>query len=302
MEGIPTPAYEIVFRINDEIINLSIPLQETEDISKLTNNDGYTSNYIIELINNGLISIREPLQRIWRVEGESNILIYTAPQTAQVNKDTDNEDCQEVGSISEGSIYSLQHNEDNDSWQEEAVPFSDGNVKHRCDWTDAETKVLLEYYEQFMSNVGPMKKFKNKRNMWNKITDILNKKFNLQRTSIQVENRYKTVLKRKKSAVENNRRTGSSRMDIPFEEELNKISSLDDSIEPEVLGTAQNIQVLKPIQKENITPSVSQSIKPVRKHKSIHETLIEIHKQKEDAKERRHKEKLELIRELFKRD
>lgn len=53
------------------------------------------------------------------------------------------------------------------------------------------------------------------------------------RDSVQVENRYKTCLKRKKNAVEHNARSGNSRTEVPFEEELSKIAANDNSIEPE---------------------------------------------------------------------
>lgn len=81
--------------------------------------------------------------------------------------------------------------------------------------------------------------------MWIRIAEEISKKFCKVRTSVQVENRYKTILRRKKSAVENNSASGSSRQDVPFEEELHKIASTDDSIEPEVVRTATGIKRFK---------------------------------------------------------
>lgn len=48
------------------------------------------------------------------------------------------------------------------------------------------------------------------------------------------EERYKTVLRRRKTAVDNKRAYGSKRMHVEFEEQLNNICVLDDSIEPEI--------------------------------------------------------------------
>ncbi|CAG9820709.1 unnamed protein product [Phaedon cochleariae] len=226
-----------------------------------------------------MITIKDPLREICRVEGGSRILIYSANEPFDSQVDTD-----EV--------------ESENSQEETAASFCDVNINQRCEWSNGETGMLLDYYEQFMSRVGPMKKFKNKKSMWSKIAEILNEKFKIQRTPTQVENRYKTVLKRKKCAIENNKRSGSTRMDVPLESELSKINAMDDSIEPEVIGTSQGIIVLKPRNEENI-PIVSCSATPIRKHKTMHDTLLEIHEKKEGAKERRLREKMELIRELL---
>ncbi|CAH1115763.1 unnamed protein product [Psylliodes chrysocephalus] len=109
------------------------------------------------------------------------------------------------------------------------------------------------------------------------------------------------VLKRKKEAVEHNSRSGSSRMDVPFEDELNKIASFDDSIQTDVLGSAKGIKSLKPTQTNSTAgpsaiPSTSGTSK---KRKTCKDTLKEIHKEKENSRERCHKKKLDLFREIF---
>lgn len=64
------------------------------------------------------------------------------------------------------------------------------------------------------------------------IEDNISRKY----TSIQVENRFKRLLERKKEAVKHNKRSGNhERIDVPYEEHLEKIPSLDDSIKPEIL-------------------------------------------------------------------
>lgn len=37
--------------------------------------------------------------------------------------------------------------------------------------------------------------------------------------------------------MDNNNRSGSSRINVPYEQELSKIAAMDDSIQPEVVGT-----------------------------------------------------------------
>lgn len=174
-----------------------------------------------------------------------------------------------------------------------------------------------------MVKVGPMKQFKTKKQMWAEIAKIINNEFSISKTAIQCENRYKTVLKRKKAAVDNNSKSGNSREAIPFENELNKIASIDDSIEPEVVGTSHGIRVIKrktqpncpqnvslnspstcsdveEVNNENIVNTPSTSHAPKRRRTlTVQETLMEIFEKKEETRERRHKEKLELIREIF---
>lgn len=71
-------------------------------------------------------------------------------------------------------------------------------------WTDSATIFILDKYKIYLSQVGPMKKFKSKKTMWAEISKELEENLNISKTPLQVENRYKTVLKRKKKTVENN--------------------------------------------------------------------------------------------------
>lgn len=112
-------------------------------------------------------------------------------------------------------------------------------------WSEEETKFILDRYETYLSNVGPMKRFKTKKEMWSQITLDLKEQLHIQKDSAQIENRYKTVLRRKKKAVDNNQTSGALRMNVPYEEELNNIAAVDNSIEPELLRSARNVTVLK---------------------------------------------------------
>lgn len=159
-------------------------------------------------------------------------------------------------------------------------------------WTDNETKFILDQYEAYVGQVGPMKKFRNKKAMWRGISLNLMKDMQVTRDCVQVENRYKTCLKRKKKAVEHNSRSGNSRQQVPFEDELSKISANDDSIEPEVLASAKRFKYLKPV------PSKTSSDKKM----SNQELIIKLHEEKEAAKEKRHNDKIKVLTELFKRD
>ena len=54
------------------------------------------------------------------------------------------------------------------------------------------------------------------------------------------EERFKTVLKRKKATMDNSRTSGSKRVKVPYEEDLQVICEKDDSLEPELLISSQN--------------------------------------------------------------
>lgn len=98
-------------------------------------------------------------------------------------------------------------------------------------------------------------------------------------------------MRRKKEGKKNNNTTGSARAHIEFEHEIAKISSIDDSIEPEVLCNQQIMQI-----KENV---VLREKKMVDKSKPLATVLWEIHEAKEEAKNRRLKEKLAFLKSLF---
>lgn len=104
-----------------------------------------------------------------------------------------------------------------------------------CEWTEGETKLMLDYYEQYFPQVGPMKKFRNKKEMFGRIAETLNKTMGITRTGEQCCSRFKTVIRRKTSATTQNKKSGNSPSDVPYDEELAKIAALDDSVEPEEL-------------------------------------------------------------------
>lgn len=122
--------------------------------------------------------------------------------------------------------------------------------------------------------------------MWAQIALDLKEILKVERTIQQVENRYKTVIKRKKQAVENNDKSGSSRQNVEFENELAKIAAQDDSIHPEVLRGVE----------ECIVKQQPKKIK--RNAKSVQTILLEINERREENRERRHREKIEILKEI----
>ncbi|CAI6353933.1 unnamed protein product [Macrosiphum euphorbiae] len=118
--------------------------------------------------------------------------------------------------------------------------------------------------------------------MWKQIATNNDNELGVKFSFIQVENRYKTICKRKKLVINNNRQTGASRMDDTFESEWNQITNNDDSILPEILRNTTNVVINKK-DFEN---------KPKKMKKEL---LLAFLKAKEIQKERRHQEKMELI-------
>ncbi|KAL1516285.1 hypothetical protein ABEB36_000204 [Hypothenemus hampei] len=86
--------------------------------------------------------------------------------------------------------------------------------------------------------------------MWQKISEDIQSILNITKTALQCENR-------KKKAIDNNKSTGRSRIEVPYETELSRIIANDDSILPEVL-VGQN-----EIKKHKLYESSSENYKNV---------------------------------------
>lgn len=153
------------------------------------------------------------------------------------------------------------------------------------------TKFMLEKYGKFMNFVGPMKKFKKKMDMWKQIAKDMEEELGVTFTHVQIENRYKTISKRKKIIVDNNRSTGAARMDDEYENEWKQITNKDDSIIPEVMRSTKVVV----INKKDYTEPKPKKIKT----DSTQTMLLKFLKDKEESKERRHQEKMELIRSIL---
>ncbi|XP_025265808.1 uncharacterized protein LOC112638393 [Camponotus floridanus] len=153
-----------------------------------------------------------------------------------------------------------------------------------------------------MTSVGPRKTFRTVKSMFQRISENLKEELNITRSWSQCQNRYKTIMRRKKDAVNNNNSTGRNRITVLYEAELSEIATKDDSILPEVLmGTKRTILNKKTPDNsllENINDNDEKQSKIKRKKKedtSINNILKEAYAKKEEGKERRHKEKMELL-------
>ncbi|XP_077496637.1 uncharacterized protein LOC144107490 isoform X1 [Amblyomma americanum] len=102
------------------------------------------------------------------------------------------------------------------------------------EWTPGETKLLLDYCYKYFPQVGPFKKFKNKKMLFKQVSQDLAEVLGCNKTPQQCENRYKTVMRQKKMASDNNNKSGASPQPVPFDDEMRKIQSIDDSLEPEI--------------------------------------------------------------------
>ncbi|XP_024876578.1 uncharacterized protein LOC112468781 [Temnothorax curvispinosus] len=287
---------ELTFQLNDDIFCFNTKKMKIKDVKSIKEDDKYAVKYLINLIENEFINLQDPLQIIYKIVNNEQIVIYEADKE---------ESCQLQSEL-------------------EQAAEEDGTrgAKKRSEWGKQDTEILLEKYEIYVKLVGPMKKFKNKKVMWEKIAQDIEDTIGRKYTSIQVENRFKTLLKRKKDAIQHNKRSGNDRVDVPYEDQLEKIASLDDSIKQEMLMSINNTRILKNNESSSDqSTSSSSAVKMIpekktvhflkrkieketkeNKKKSVQETLLEIHQLKEESKEKRHKEKLALIEKLFKKD
>ena len=130
--------------------------------------------------------------------------------------------------------------------------------------------------------------------MWAKIAEDLSEAFLHPFSAAQVENPYKTIMKRKNAAVNKNKRSGASRIDVPYEEEINKIAAVDDSIEPDVMRSVSEV-IEKPSPSERATTSNPRK----RKHQDVGDKIAAALLKVNEDRQKRHDEKMNLLRELF---
>ncbi|XP_075739186.1 uncharacterized protein LOC142784642 [Rhipicephalus microplus] len=102
------------------------------------------------------------------------------------------------------------------------------------EWTPGETKLLIYYYYKYFPQVGAFKKLKNKKMLFKQVSQDLADVLGCSKTPQQCKNRVKTVRRQKRKACDNNM-SGAQPCPVPFDDEMRKIESIDDSLEPEVL-------------------------------------------------------------------
>ncbi|XP_058819311.1 uncharacterized protein LOC131682106 [Topomyia yanbarensis] len=179
--------------------------------------------------------------------------------------------------------------------------FSKAEVGNAA-WTDGATKCLLEGYKHAIPQVGPMKKFQRKKDMWSALAADINKTCSTSYTGPQTENRYKTVLKRTKNTLSNNRTSGAQRSVDPYQDEMVAIIQRDDSIVPEVHVSQDQIARKSPaLETCSMSAKVPKSRNNnVSKSSFMTELLKDrerMHREKMEAKKKRHEEKMDIQKE-----
>ncbi|XP_042148808.1 uncharacterized protein LOC121837286 [Ixodes scapularis] len=116
-------------------------------------------------------------------------------------------------------------------------------VKKGKQLSEGETRLLLDKYQSYLSRVGPMKTFKNKKAMWAAISEDIANDLGSHKTADQCQNRFKTIKKRRTERKQHNASSGAN--------------------------------------------------------PTLCEMMWKIHMHREEQRERRHKEKLEVLRSLL---
>ncbi|KAK9892914.1 hypothetical protein WA026_022779 [Henosepilachna vigintioctopunctata] len=149
-------------------------------------------------------------------------------------------------------------------------------VENKNKWYSPETRLLLEKYQIYIEEVGQSKLYRNKKCMWEQIANDINKKYKMKKTAAQVENRFKTLF-RKKEYDAKYRRTDEEE-DNNFKDKLRRLSL-----------------ERPPKRKYRKSDSICDSL-PSKRERSLQETLEYIHSEKEVARKRRHEETLLILK------
>lgn len=188
-------------------------------------------------------------------------------------------------------------------------------------WSEDQTRLLLSLYRDKMEEIGPLKRYRNKKEMWESISKEIAEQLGVSFTASQVENRFKNVAKKNKDCIKNNRTSGSSIIQTPFDKEMSQIAALDDSIEPEIILTPTFIRrktctnvapEAKKRKKESGSDTPTENEDPAtpstsyaKREKDLNAQLLEEYKaectrkaERERQKMERHKEKMEKLDQL----
>lgn len=83
-----------------------------------------------------------------------------------------------------------------------------------------------------------MKRYRTKNAMWKSLASKMAKEFEEIKTGEQLSKRVAEVIEQKKATIGRNRISGAVRELVEYEEEIDKITALDDSIEPDVMRSS----------------------------------------------------------------
>ncbi|KAH9371537.1 hypothetical protein HPB48_002395 [Haemaphysalis longicornis] len=162
------------------------------------------------------------------------------------------------------------------------------------EWGEGETLLLLDRYALYLDMVGPMKRFRHKKAMWQQIAAEIYTKLGVSKTPEQCMNRLKTVKRRRTDSRTHNKQSGVQPVPVEYDAELQKIAAIDDSMEPELMRGPGRVELKAPTSPASTD---SDTPPPAKKQRcSVAETLWKIHVDREEQRERRHKEKMELLR------
>jgi hypothetical protein len=119
----------------------------------------------------------------------------------------------------------------------------EGKVKR---WSAYETSIMLDYYIEHVREVGPCKEFRNKKELFTAIASKLEEELHGGKDWLNVANKFKHIMELKKKQVSGKRTSGAAGgQTIQFQEQLDIIASLDDSIHPEVMMGVEKDQVIR---------------------------------------------------------
>lgn len=172
--------------------------------------------------------------------------------------------------------------------------------------------MLMSQYTDYLSHIGPFKKFKTKAMMFKCMSENILQGLKQNYSDIKCINREKTIVRRQNEAIKNNKKSGSSRKSIPYAEEREKLNAIDHSVDPEVLA---GVGVFEETKKRPVVESDGSEMEGTRKKKSeklsnqqLSQLLLENMEQnrmdrreRQKRQEKEHNEKMDLLRALLSR-
>ncbi|KAB0802585.1 hypothetical protein PPYR_04771 [Photinus pyralis] len=169
-------------------------------------------------------------------------------------------------------------------------------TKSDLEWGGPETKLLLDKYEQYVFMVGS--RFKTKKKMWAKISEDLKQILNVSKTDAQCENRYKTILRRKRRVDHNYHRAVDLRDDVKFEQELCKIVLSEEDSESEPVRCVCASKKIRNDPQRGRNRRKRRWVVPDAGTSKMR-ALMAFQKRMEVNRERRHREKMQMMEQLL---
>lgn len=150
-------------------------------------------------------------------------------------------------------------------------------------------------YEENISELGPLKKFRTKKMVWGDIAEKLNTSFGVPFSATQVENRFKNVMRIEKKRLLNNRTSGNTKISSDFDDDIRRIAAVDDTVDPFLM--TQSVVINKPnkpncrlINECSDTDGQAEDQQPVKKTRKStpQEELVQLYREScEERKQRR---------------